>query len=146
MFSKVFASCFGIVVSESEVRRHFINLNPSKGAGPDNVSSKVLKHFAIELSRVFTHIYNLSFKTGQVPHLWKVSRIIPVSKRPVITCMNDLRPIALTAVPMKVCERIFLKHFKLLVAPFLDPLQFAYNFAVVVRMQYLFSFNICILT
>ena len=114
-------SC-NIVVSESEVRRHFINLNPSKGAGPDNVSSKVLKHCAIELSRVFTHIYNLSFKTGQVPHMWKVSRIIPVFKRPVITCMNDLRPIALTAVPMKVCERIFLKHFKLLVAPFFRPL------------------------
>ena len=134
-----------IVVFESEVRRHFINLNPSKRAGPDNVSSKVLKHCAIELSRVFTHIYNLSFKTGQVPHLWKVSRIIPVSKRPVITCMNDLRPIALTAVPMKVCERIFLKHFKLLVAPFLDPLQFAYNVrcscedAILVLLQYLYS-------
>ena len=60
-----------IVVSESEVRRNFINLNPAKGDGPDNVSSKVLKHCAIELSRVFTHIYNLSFKTGQVQYRYR---------------------------------------------------------------------------
>ncbi|PIK34166.1 putative RNA-directed DNA polymerase from mobile element jockey-like [Apostichopus japonicus] len=66
-------------------------------------------------------------KRVKVPHLWKQSRIAPVSKRPVISCMNDLRPIALMAVPMKACERLFLNHFKPLVTPFSDPLQFAYK-------------------
>ena len=45
-----------IVVSESEVRRHFINLNPSKGAGPDNVSSKVLKHCNRVVSGFHSHL------------------------------------------------------------------------------------------
>ena len=44
-----------------------------------------------------------------------------------ISCLNDLRPVALTAVPMKICERLFLQHLKPLVLPFLDPLQFAYQ-------------------
>ena len=41
--------------------------------------------------------------------------------------MNDLRPIALTSVPMKVCERLVLNDFKLKIAPHLDPMQFAYQ-------------------
>ena len=41
--------------------------------------------------------------------------------------MNDLRPVALTAVPMKILERFFLGHFQKMVKPYLDPLQFAYQ-------------------
>ena len=52
---------------------------------------------------------------------------MPVPKKSVVSCFNDLRPVALTAVPMKVCERIFLQYFKPYVDPFLDPLQFAYQ-------------------
>ncbi|PIK45759.1 hypothetical protein BSL78_17399 [Apostichopus japonicus] len=55
-----------VVVSEGDVSRQFSRLNPSKAAGPDNVQPKVLKHCAIELAHIFTVIYNLSFKTGEV--------------------------------------------------------------------------------
>ena len=48
-------------------------------------------------------------------------------KKPVISCMNDLRPIAPTSVPMKVCERLDLNDLKLKVAPQFDPMQFAYQ-------------------
>ena len=41
--------------------------------------------------------------------------------------MNDLRPIALTPVPMTVCERLVLNDLKLKVAPHLVPMQFAYQ-------------------
>ena len=41
--------------------------------------------------------------------------------------MNDRSPIALTSVPMKVCERLVLNDLKLKVAPQLDPMQFAYQ-------------------
>ena len=69
----------------------------------------------------------MSLKTCSIPSLWKNSCIIPVPKKPVISCMNDLRPVALTAVPMKLLERLFLNNFKKLVSSFLDPLQFAYQ-------------------
>ena len=50
-----------------------------------------------------------------------------MSKRPVKKCMNDLCPIAVTAVPMNVSERLFLKHLKPLVVLSLHPLQFSYT-------------------
>ena len=48
-------------------------------------------------------------------------------KKPVISCKNDLRPIAVTSVPMTVCERLVVNDLKLNVAPHLDPVQFAYQ-------------------
>lgn len=41
--------------------------------------------------------------------------------------MNDLRPVALTSVLMKSCERIVLRHIKPLVDDYLDPQQYAYR-------------------
>ena len=58
---------------------------------------------------------------------YKLSSIIPVPKKSVISCNNDLRPVALTSVVMKASERFALNALKTLVAPFLDPMQFAYT-------------------
>ena len=58
--------------------------------------------------------------------------------------MNDLRPIALTVVPTKVSERLFLKHPKPSVVLSLHPLQFAYNAndscedTIIVLLQHLY--------
>ena len=41
--------------------------------------------------------------------------------------MNHLRPVALTAIPMKVCERLFKNVLFDFVSGFLDPMQFAYQ-------------------
>ena len=41
--------------------------------------------------------------------------------------MNDLRPIALTSVVMKVCECVVLCKLEKLVKDYTDPLQFAYR-------------------
>ncbi len=41
--------------------------------------------------------------------------------------MNDLRPVALTSIPMKVCERLFKKWLSGYVEDYLDTLQFAYR-------------------
>ena len=70
-------------------------------------------------------MFNLSFKLRIVLRLWKMSCIIPVPKKSRISCMNDLRLVALTAVPMKILERVFLNKFKSYGSPFLDPKQFA---------------------
>ncbi|PIK39885.1 hypothetical protein BSL78_23277 [Apostichopus japonicus] len=88
-----------ITVTEDEVRRHLSRLHSSKAAGPDKLSPRVLKQCAIQLSNILTYIFNQSFTTRVIPNLWKQSCIIPVPKTSAISCLNDLRPVALTAVP-----------------------------------------------
>ena len=115
------------MTKESEVQRYFSGLNPSKAAGPDKIRTRVLNVCASQLAKIFTHIFNLSFSTCSVPEVWKTSCIIPVPKKSPVTCMNDLRPVALTSIAMKVCERILLKEFSTMAAPYLDQFQFAYQ-------------------
>ena len=114
-------------VSEHEVCNEFLRLGSAKSVGPDNVTPRLLKLCAKQLAKVFTIIFNLSFKTQLIPDIWKRSCIIPVPKKPVISCMNDPRPVALTSVPMKICERLFKKWLSAFVEDYIDPFQFAYR-------------------
>ena len=77
-------------VSEDEVRKEFVRLNPCKTAGPDGVTPRLLKNCASQLSFIYSYIFNWSFSTQYIPKLWKMSCIIPVPKKSPITCNNDL--------------------------------------------------------
>ena len=114
-------------ISENEVRKEFEKLNASKSAGPDNLSGRILKSCTNQLCTFFAAIFNFSFQNHQLPSLWKTSCIIPVPKKSSVNCTNDLRPVALTPIPMKCFERILLRVLKDFTCKFLDPLQFAHR-------------------
>ncbi|XP_033113622.1 uncharacterized protein LOC117114163 [Anneissia japonica] len=115
------------IVSISDVHNEFMKLNPSKAAGPDKIPPRVLNACSPHLDGIFTYIFNLCLLNHTFPDLWKLSCIIPVPKKPKITCMNDLRPVALTSVVMKTLERLILRIMEPYVEKVLDPLKFAYR-------------------
>ena len=80
---------------------------------------------AVQLCSIFTEMFNWSVRTCHVLNLYKKSTLIPISKKPVITSLNDNRPVALTPVTLKVLEGLVLKYPKSLVLRTLDPFQFA---------------------
>ncbi|KAK3545648.1 hypothetical protein QTP70_009096 [Hemibagrus guttatus] len=98
-----------------------------KAKGPDGVSPACLKACAVQLSSIFTLIFNRSLELCEVPSCFKRSTIIPVRKKPKIIGLNDYKPIALTSVVMKSFERLVLAYLKNITGPLLDPLQFAYR-------------------
>ena len=79
------------------------------------------------MSPIFGHIFNLSLKQRKVPEKWKTSCIVPSPKKPNVSVMNDLRPIALTCCIMKVFERCIIVLLCPEVSDFIDKLQFAYQ-------------------
>ena len=85
-------------------------LNSHKAKGPDGVSCKVLKLCANQLVFPFHKLFKASISTGKVPALWKCSTIVPIPKRLHAREMNDLRPVALTSVPMKCLERVIMNR------------------------------------
>jgi hypothetical protein len=91
------------------------------------MSPRILKLCASQLAGVFTEIYNWSLRILHVPIIFKRSTIVPVPKKPVISSLNDYRPVALTPVSMKVFESFVLNFIKSLIPRTLDPLQFAYR-------------------
>ena len=80
-----------------------------------------------QLTFIYTFIFNLSLSNHAIPLSGKCSEIIPVPKKPKVNEMNDLRPVALTSVPMTFLERLVLKEILKVFEKFQDPLQFAYR-------------------
>ncbi len=69
-----------ITMSEDEVRRELKRVNVRKAAGPDGITSHVLRSCADQLAGLFTSIFNESLATSVVPTPFKKSVIIPVPK------------------------------------------------------------------
>ncbi|KAI3352553.1 hypothetical protein L3Q82_005498 [Scortum barcoo] len=111
-------------VTAAEVRRTLQRINPRKAAGPDNISGRVLKGCAYQLTEVLTDIFNTSLQQA-VPTCLKTATIIP--KTPTVTGLNDYRPVALTPIVMKCFERLVMAHIKDCIDITVDPHQYAYR-------------------
>ncbi len=116
-----------MTLSPDSVRRSFSRINARKAPGPDNIPGRVLRDCAVELTDIFTDIFNISQTQAVVPTCFKATTIIPVPKKPSPSCFNDYRPVALTPILMKCFERLVMQHIKSVLPPSLDPFQFVYR-------------------
>ncbi|KAI3358167.1 hypothetical protein L3Q82_003168 [Scortum barcoo] len=98
----------GLLLTSHQVRNALKKNRARKAAGPDGISSRLLKSCADQLCGIFGYTFNLSLKLGRVPQLWKTSCIIPVPKTPHPKELNSYRPVALTSHLMKTLERLVL--------------------------------------
>ena len=93
-------------------------------AGPDGIPSL---RCADKLSGVFLDIFNLSISQSVVPTCFKMSTIVPVTKKVNVTELNDYCPVALTSVIMTCFEKLVKDHITSTLRDTLDPLKFAYR-------------------
>ncbi|KAK3537078.1 hypothetical protein QTP70_001224 [Hemibagrus guttatus] len=114
------------IISEHDVRRAFRRMNTRKAAGPEGISSRVLRACADQLAPVFTEIFNISLTQLVIPTCFKESIIVPVPKKTHPASLNDYCPVALTSTVMKCLERL-VRDFISSLPDTLDPLQFAYR-------------------
>ncbi|RXN24912.1 male-specific lethal 3-like protein [Labeo rohita] len=96
------------MITRAQVCRELRRLRPSKAAGPDEVSPRLLKVCVLELGDLLQRIVILSLEQGRVLRLWKTSCIIPVLKKPRPGELNDYKPIALTSHIIKTMEWVLL--------------------------------------
>ncbi|KAI8522201.1 hypothetical protein Bbelb_019550 [Branchiostoma belcheri] len=74
-----------------------------KATGNDDVSPRIVREFAFELSQPLCDIMNTSLNQGVVPGTWRDADVVPVPKE-MPPRLTKLRPISLTSVFAKVCE------------------------------------------
>ena len=98
---------------------------PSNAAEPDGISSIDLRMCSSQLCEIFCTIFHPLFLCGVVPDIWKSSCIVPVPKKNKVGITNDLRPVALTSVASKTCERIVLPQLRSFIHDSLEPIKFA---------------------
>ena len=70
-----------IVVTKQGVTKLLKGLNPSKALGPDELHPRVLKELATELGPIFTHLFQQSIDSGDIPKEWTLANISPLFKK-----------------------------------------------------------------
>ncbi|XP_078597693.1 uncharacterized protein LOC144873871 [Branchiostoma floridae x Branchiostoma japonicum] len=94
-----------------------------KATGSDNISPRIVREFAFELSQPLCDIINTSLCQGVVPEAWRDADVIPVPKE-MPPSLSKLRPISLTSVFAKVCEGIITDWCLKDILPSVDPRQY----------------------
>ncbi|KAI8517689.1 hypothetical protein Bbelb_037060 [Branchiostoma belcheri] len=106
-----------------EMYNKLSNIRVGKAAGPDNVTGRLTKEFACELSTPLTWILNASLAEGRVPWEWREATVIPLAKTKPPS-VNELRPVSLTSLLAKVCESFVAEHILKDITPNIDAKQF----------------------
>ena len=96
--------------------------------GLDDLPFWFWKEYALELTPVITHILNVSLVFQRVPKIWKTANVRPIPKETNISALDQLKPISVTDIIMRLYERLILDFdLRKPVSCFIHSDQFAYK-------------------
>ena len=93
-------------VTVNEVKTMMEDLDVRKAQGPDGISNWVLKECSNQLASKIYGIITNSLEQGVVPNDWKRADVVPIYKSGKKEEPSNYRPVSLTSVVAKICERI----------------------------------------
>jgi ribonuclease HI/exonuclease III len=96
-------------ISEDELKHHIniIASKPQTAAGPDGFTTKMIIYAGHGMLLALRQIFQLTWRSGQVPEQWKKAFITPVPKgRGNLTDTSSYRPVSLLSVIGKLLERV----------------------------------------
>lgn len=102
------SNCFSMFMAPSlpnDIIKIIRSLKNTNSAGFDELSTKVMKFVADEISSHLCYILNLCITQGSYPEALKTAIIKPLFKKGNKEQMENYRPIALTSIVSKVFEK-----------------------------------------
>ena len=102
-----------LTIKTEGIQKHLCNLNPSKAAGPDEITPKLLKELSVEIAPILTILFNKLVTTGIVQSDWRTAHVSPVYKKGQKYNPENYRPISLTCICCKLLEHLIVKHIML---------------------------------
>ena len=105
-----------ITITNPGVQKLLKNLNVHKATGPDNISTRLLKTVATQISPTLTTFFQVSINQGKLPQEWKAANVVPIFKKGDRSAASNYRPVSLTSVCCKTIEHIIsssiMKHLE----------------------------------
>ncbi len=98
------------IILPEEVYDILVNLDISKSAVPDGISSKLLPEAAVPISEPLCHLLNYYLSTWYFPEAWKTAHVIPIHKKDNHMLCKNNRPNSLLCCILKVFEELLFNH------------------------------------
>ncbi|CAD6185922.1 unnamed protein product [Caenorhabditis auriculariae] len=89
-----------------EVKYAIRKLKVGTAAGPDNISSELLKAGGDSLYRLLARHFSKYLSEASIPEQWKTSKTILIPKKGDLTDLNNFRPISLLSVVYKLFTKV----------------------------------------
>ena len=115
-----------ISISQDEVYRALVTLDPSKATGIDEIGPKILKYCASALLKPLHYLYSLILRKHTIPLEWCIHCIVPVFKSGDIALVTNYRPISLLCNASKVLEQLIYNNIIDDINKIISPLQFGF--------------------
>lgn len=102
-----------------------INAIKSNALGLDGIPLKFVKLILPFIITPITHVFNTIIKSCKFPTVWKLSKVIPIRKKPRKSDIHNLRPISILCALSKALEKILKNQIQEFLTDFslLHPLQ-----------------------
>ena len=91
---------------EEGIYKLLADINPSKASGPDQIPARFFKETALQLAKVYTHLFQQSYDSGILPTSWTHAMVCPIYKKGNRSAPENYRPVSLTAIPCKLMEHV----------------------------------------
>lgn len=92
--------------TEADIKKVIFNLALKKSSGWDDISVRLVKEAANEISLPLCHAINLSFLNGVYPDCLKTARVLPLFKKGRTDILGNFRPISIMSIISKIVEKI----------------------------------------
>ncbi|RYE05026.1 MAG: hypothetical protein EOP33_07750, partial [Rickettsiaceae bacterium] len=110
-------------LSNNFILDELLNIDTSKGIGPDGIHPLVLKNCASSLSDPLSIIFNESLRLGRFPNQWKSYSVRPIFKKGARSDVENYRCIAKLPTVAKFFERIITLKLKNIIGHHIIPQQ-----------------------
>ena len=95
-----------VQVTSEKVEQLLREVEESKATGSDDVSPRLLKRCASELSGPLTSVFQSCLRENRWPTMWKEARVVPAHKKNSKSEPSNYRPISLLSVVGKLLEQV----------------------------------------
>ena len=96
-------------ITEDDVLKELIALQPNKSPGVDGVHPRVLKELSEELVKPITILLKKSLESESLPTHWLQAVVTPIFKKGSKSIPENYRPVSLTCILCKILEKIIVK-------------------------------------
>jgi len=106
-FIKPLNSTFSFqTINRQEVEKLLKSSKSNKASGLDGISNKILQISAPFISSHLSDLFNLSIRTGMLPHDWKAAKVSPIFKSGNRNDPNNYRPVSVTSTISRIFEKL----------------------------------------